>query len=184
MNVAMSRLLPAATVLALALGAPAQALPATTPAVTTPASAKIGQPTTISPTPVKTAPATAVPVTPATTTVPATTAPAATAPATSGASPPTYAPSTIPLPGSAATRSDLGRFARARTRSSGKVSTEAVVLAAIGALLVLACSAWAFARSRAFEPHWLLSLRHALAEAGFRTSATWAEFSDWVRLGR
>jgi len=39
------------------------------------------------------------------------------------------------------------------------------------------------ARRRAFEPHWLLSLRHAMAEAGFRASATWAEFSDWVRLG-
>jgi hypothetical protein len=37
--------------------------------------------------------------------------------------------------------------------------------------------------TRAFEPHWLLSLRHAMAEAGFRLSATWAEFSDWVRLG-
>jgi hypothetical protein len=57
------------------------------------------------------------------------------------------------------------------------------VLAAIAALLLLACAAWAFARSRAYEPHWLLSLRHAMAEAGFRTSATWAEFSDWVRLG-
>jgi hypothetical protein len=29
----------------------------------------------------------------------------------------------------------------------------------------------------------MLSLRHAMAEAGFRASATWAEFSDWVRLG-
>ncbi len=63
------------------------------------------------------------------------------------------------------------------------VSTEAVVLAAIAALLLLACAAWAFARSRAYEPRWLLSLRHAMAEAGFRTSATWAEFTDWLRLG-
>jgi hypothetical protein len=64
------------------------------------------------------------------------------------------------------------------------VSTEAIVLAAIAALLLLACAAWAFARSRAYEPRWLVSLRHAMAEAGFRTSATWAEFADWVRLGR
>jgi hypothetical protein len=74
---------------------------------------------------------------------------------------------------------------RARTSSgSGHVSTEAVVLAAFAALLLLACAAWAFARSRAYEPHWLVSMRHAMAEAGFRTSATWAEFTDWARLGR
>ncbi|HEY2536681.1 MAG TPA: hypothetical protein VGI24_06835 [Solirubrobacteraceae bacterium] len=70
------------------------------------------------------------------------------------------------------------------SHGSGHVSTEAIVLAAIAALLLLACAAWAFARSRAYEPHWLVSLRHAMAEAGFRTSATWAEFTDWARLGR
>jgi hypothetical protein len=74
--------------------------------------------------------------------------------------------------------------ARAQSSGSGHVSTEAVVLAAIAALLLLACAAWAFARSRAYEPHWLVSMRHAMAEAGFRTSATWAEFTDWARLGR
>jgi hypothetical protein len=26
--------------------------------------------------------------------------------------------------------------------------------------------------------------RHATAEAGWRTSAAWAEFTDWLRLGR
>ena len=54
----------------------------------------------------------------------------------------------------------------------------------LAALLVLGCIAWAIARERAIEPHWTLSLRHAMAEAGFRASATWAEFTDWVRLGR
>jgi len=73
---------------------------------------------------------------------------------------------------------------RAHSSGSGHVSTEAVVLAAIAALLLLACAAWAFARSRAYEPHWLISMRHAMAEAGFRMSATWAEFTDWARLGR
>jgi uncharacterized protein HemX len=64
------------------------------------------------------------------------------------------------------------------------VSTEAIVLAAIAVLAVLACAAWAFARSRAYEPQWMLSLSHSMAEAGFRVSATWAEFWDWARLGR
>jgi hypothetical protein len=64
------------------------------------------------------------------------------------------------------------------------VSTEAIVLAAIAALAVLACAAWAFARARAYEPQWMVSLSHSMAEAGFRVSATWAEFWDWARLGR
>jgi hypothetical protein len=74
--------------------------------------------------------------------------------------------------------------ARARAKPSSKLSTAAIVVAAVAALLALGCAAWGLARRRAFEPHWLLSLRHAMAEAGFRTSATWAEFADWARLGR
>jgi hypothetical protein len=74
--------------------------------------------------------------------------------------------------------------ARASSRAGDHpLSTGAIVIAALGALLALACAAWGLARRRAFEPHWWLSLRHAMAEAGFRASATWAEFADWVRLG-
>ncbi|HTU79981.1 MAG TPA: hypothetical protein VMF09_14595 [Solirubrobacteraceae bacterium] len=64
------------------------------------------------------------------------------------------------------------------------VSGEAIALAAVGAVILLVCLAWALARALAFEPRWTLSLRHALAEASFRTAATWAEFGDWARLGR
>jgi hypothetical protein len=63
-------------------------------------------------------------------------------------------------------------------------SGEAIALAVIGALVVLGCLVWALSRALTFEPRWLLALRHASAEAGFRASATWAEFSDWARLGR
>jgi hypothetical protein len=70
-----------------------------------------------------------------------------------------------------------------RSSHSNTLSTGAIAIAVVAALLVLACIGWALARRRAFEPRWLLSLRHAMAEAGFRASATWAEFSDWVRLG-
>jgi hypothetical protein len=72
---------------------------------------------------------------------------------------------------------------RGRSKPSGKLSTAAIVVAIAAALLALGCAAWGLARRRAFEPHWLLSLRHAMAEAGFRISATWAEFADWARLG-
>ena len=58
------------------------------------------------------------------------------------------------------------------------------MIAAVAALVALLCLAWGVARLLAFEPHWTLSLRHAMAEASFRASATWAEFSDWARLGQ
>jgi hypothetical protein len=72
----------------------------------------------------------------------------------------------------------------ASPHGSGGVSTAAIVIAAIAGLLALGCAAWAIARTRAYEPHWLLSARHTMAEARFRASGTWSEFSDWARLGR
>jgi hypothetical protein len=77
----------------------------------------------------------------------------------------------------------MGRTVLAIAQSNSHLSAGAIVIAALAALLVLACAAWALARRRAYEPRWWLSLRHALAEAGFRASATWAEFTDWLRLG-
>ena len=70
------------------------------------------------------------------------------------------------------------------SRHAGRhLSDGEIVVAALAALLALGCAAWGLARRRAFEPRWWLSLRHAMAEAGFRASATWAEFADWVRMG-
>jgi len=64
------------------------------------------------------------------------------------------------------------------------LSNEAIGAAVFAGLLVLGCIAWAIIRQRAIEPHWTTSLRHAMAEAGVRVSATWAEFTDWVKIGR
>jgi hypothetical protein len=75
-------------------------------------------------------------------------------------------------------------LALAHASSSGKLSTAAIAAAVVAALIAVACLAWGIARMTAFEPRWSQSLRHALAEAGFRASATWAEFTDWARLGR
>jgi hypothetical protein len=72
----------------------------------------------------------------------------------------------------------------AASASSTTFSTGAIVIAAVAAVVALGCAAWAISRRRAFEPQWLLSLRHAMAEAGLHASSTWAEFADWVRLGR
>lgn len=59
-----------------------------------------------------------------------------------------------------------------------------ILLAAVGALLLAVGVAWAVAHWWAYEPPWVLRTRHATAEAGWRTSAAWAEFCDWLRLGR
>ncbi|HXC45064.1 MAG TPA: hypothetical protein VNU24_00545 [Solirubrobacteraceae bacterium] len=65
-----------------------------------------------------------------------------------------------------------------------RLSAGALALAILGALLILACIAWALGRWLALEPRWSVSFMHSLREAAYRASETWAEFSDWARLGR
>jgi hypothetical protein len=77
----------------------------------------------------------------------------------------------------------MPKHAQHLTHAQG-LSTLDLTIAAVAAIVALACLAWALARTLTFEPRWTLSLRHAAAEASFRASATWAEFSDWARLGR
>lgn len=176
----MARQMAAQTLSPLTLPAPAssKAHPATTGKSTaTTAPAKAAAPATTSP---ATTPVAATPAAPTTASTPTT----------------TYVPAgaTTPPPGAGVTgasgvtgpvKSTLGSppLTHARAKHSGTLSTGAVAICVVAVLLILACIAWALARRRAFEPHWLLSLRHAMAEAGFRASATWAEFADWVRLG-
>lgn len=81
-------------------------------------------------------------------------------------------------------RGGTAKAAAGTNQGSSRISTPALLLAALAALLALGCAIWGVARLQAFEPRWTLSLRHTFAEAGFRASATWAEFSDWARLGR
>ena len=102
---------------------------------------------------------------PATTTI----APNATTTAATPAPVPAPATTTVPAPATGSTASHKG----AR-----------LALIVIGALLVMLLALWAFARWWAWEPHWLARWRHATAEAGWRASAAWAEFTDWLRLGR
>ena len=74
--------------------------------------------------------------------------------------------------------------ATAHGTAGGGLPAAAVVLIVLAGLLLAACAVWGFAQARAWEPKWLLALRHAIAEAGFRASATWREFGDWAKLGR
>jgi hypothetical protein len=95
-------------------------------------------------------------------------------------------PSTATAPGATtAPSTTTATVTAARAgKGGGGISGGAILAAVIAALLALACLVWAVFRLGAFEPHWLLSARHSLGEAGFRAAATWDEFTDWIRLGR
>jgi O-acetyl-ADP-ribose deacetylase (regulator of RNase III) len=71
----------------------------------------------------------------------------------------------------------------AASTDTTSLSSEAIAAAIFAGLLILGCIAWAILRQRAAEPHWTIALRHAMSEAGFRVSATWAEFTDWMKIG-
>ena len=87
----------------------------------------------------------------------------------------TTAPAPAPAPAAASQTAP-------QSTSSHKGARLALIV--LGALLVMLLALWAFARWWAWEPHWLVRWRHATAEAGWRASAAWAEFTDWLRLGR
>jgi len=132
------------------------------------------------PNPATTAPTQTTPTasTPATTpgaTAPATTAPAATAPAATA--PATAPPATTPAPAPAQT-------APQPTVTSGDDRAAVLLLLLVGTLVLIALVLWALARWQAWEPPWLARWRHATGEAGWRAGNAWAEFTDWLRLGR
>jgi hypothetical protein len=93
---------------------------------------------------------------------------------------------TTPTTTTTSTPTGVGARHGATSTSAGSSgpSTPAIAAAVIAALLALGCGVWSVARLQAYEPRWTLSMRHSIAEARFRASATWAEFSDWARLGR
>jgi hypothetical protein len=140
----------------------------TTPATPAPATGT----TSTAKSPTTTPPATPTATVPATPVPPSSTAPTATTP-------------TVSVPGAAHPGGSTTVVGVARRASPGKtrLSTAAFALAALAALLILGCAIWALARWLALEPRWTASLNHSLREAGYRASATWAEFTDWARLG-
>jgi hypothetical protein len=73
---------------------------------------------------------------------------------------------------------------RTTTPTMTRLSAWAVAAVVLAALLIVVCLAWGAARWLAYEPRWTVSLRHSLAEAGWRLAGTWKEFADWIRLGR
>ena len=164
--------LPLALVLASAGPACTQALAAsagvtttTTPATAAPASANPQSATrgaTAAPAGGSTAPTT-------TTTPPAATTPASVPPATSTqttTSPAGAATGTTQPTGTAQPTGSAAVVVHTQTHSTSKLSNTAIVAAVLAALIALACLAWGLARMRAFEPHWMLSLRHVDGRGG------------------
>lgn len=95
---------------------------------------------------------------------------------------PAPAPEAAPAPGAAD-----GSVASAATRdadASGDVPLPLVLLGVLALLVLLLALLWALARFLAYDPPWLQAGRHATGEAGWRVSASWAEFADWLRIGR
>jgi hypothetical protein len=87
----------------------------------------------------------------------------------------------------AAEPADDGAISNAAARdqdSGGDVPAPLVALLVAGGLLAISLLTWGLFRFFAWEPRWLLSARHAVAEAGWRTSGAWADFSDWLRSRR
>jgi hypothetical protein len=87
-------------------------------------------------------------------------------------------------PAGAAPTGDTGTVYPAAAHTSSGPPAALLILGGLAALLALAALAAVTARSLGFEPRWSLGVRHAFAEAGYRTAGVWAEFTDWVRLGR
>jgi hypothetical protein len=138
-----------------------------------------------------TAPDAAVaPTTGATTARTPTIATATTSPSSPATTPPAGTDTSSTAIGSAGSATTLsktssGSPAVARQHPSGgsELSGGAILAAVLAGLIALACLVWAAFRWLAVEPRWTLPVRHSIAEAGFRASAIWAEFADWVRLG-
>jgi len=109
--------------------------------------------------------------------------PPGTTPAAPGSSAPAPQPAPTSKPAPAVTDNAILAASRSRSSDAG-IPAPLVALAVIGALMALAALLYGLARWWAWEPRWLVRWRHAGAEAGWRASGSWAEFMDWVRLGR
>jgi small neutral amino acid transporter SnatA (MarC family) len=111
---------------------------------------------------------------------------AATPTATAGTQTPTPGPAagttTVPAASPAPTSPSTTRVTI--HHNSGDRTAAVALLVLVGGLLAIAALVWAAVSWSAQEPEWMLRARHATGEAGWRISNTWAEFVDFLRLGR
>ena len=119
---------------------------------------------------------------------PGTTAqPTAQTPSTPGQPLPAQAPPTPqgePAPAAAIAAGDPIALASHTTDIVPETPFPMLALAILLGVLALCTLAFGVVRFFAWEPAWAVRLRHATGEAGWRASGTWADFADYVRLGR
>jgi hypothetical protein len=96
--------------------------------------------------------------------------------------PPT--PTAQPTPAPAVTAAEPIAIAARATDPGTDAPFPVLALAILAGLFALSGLVVALARWRGWEPAWADDVRHAAGEAGWRASSTWAEFTDFVRLGR
>lgn len=131
------------------------------------------QPQAVEPVPGKVAPAPAPDANELLPTVTEPAAPTTTAPPTTQtqAAPPTQPQAATPAEKPAADQH----------RGVGWPTLAAIALAAVASALLVLVVLW---RWRGWDPRWIRRWRHATGEAGLRLSLGWAEFRDFIRLGR
>ncbi len=114
---------------------------------------------------------------------PSTGSPATQTPTAPGAARPAPGPGGVPT--AAPLIADDAIPTAARTAREGGVPPfPLLALAVLMALMALGVIAYGVIRFTGWEPAWAPRARHATAEAGWRASSTWAEFTDFVRFGR
>lgn len=96
----------------------------------------------------------------------------------------TPSPAPDPSPTAAAGDDAIARTARTADESGAGTPAPVIALGALGAIIALAGLIYGLAHWLAWDPRWARDLRHAVAEAGWRTGSTWAEFADWARSRR
>jgi hypothetical protein len=106
------------------------------------------------------------------------------APGTPAVVQPPPTPTVQPTPAPAVAAKDTIGIAARTTDSATDAPFPVLALAILAGLMALAGLVAALVRWRAWEPAWADNFRHAAGEAGWRASSTWAEFTDFVRLGR
>jgi len=116
------------------------------------------------------------------TTVPATQPPAVAAQPQQAQPPPT--PRSEPTAAPAIAAGDEIALASQTTEIVPDAPFPMLALAILLAVLALCTLTFGVWRWLAWEPRWAVRLRHAAGEAGWRASSTWADFTDYVRLGR
>jgi len=96
----------------------------------------------------------------------------------------TVPPATTAPPAATTTTPPATTAAPAQAPQSSGDGGAPVGLVIVAAVVLAALILFAIARWWAWEPRWLVRWRHATGEAGWRASNAWAEFTDWLRLGR